>query len=160
MARNKKITNNQIQTAIKESMGNVTLACESMGITRNTFYTWVKEDKALKEVITAQKEINLDFAESQLKKLMHGVVVTEERLIKGELVEVRKQLAPDTASIIFFLKTQGKERGYVERQDFGFEGIGDLISFNRMVVEPPPLKISSNGTGDVPQDNGTANGTE
>lgn len=82
--------------AMHKNLGVVTTACKIVGIGRNTHYEWLKKDPEYKQSIEESGEIALDFAESQLHK--------------------RIQAGSDTA-IIFFLKTQGKKRGYVERQE-------------------------------------------
>ena len=60
----------------------------------------MEEDEELKEIMVEGRNARLDFVESKLdKKISDG----------------------DTTAIIFFLKTQGKERGYVERQEFNHQ---------------------------------------
>lgn len=78
------------------SLANISVCCKKVGISRQTFYQWGKEDEEFKlEVQNVQEEL-LDFAESVLfKKVREG----------------------STAELIFFLKTKGKSRGYIERQE-------------------------------------------
>lgn len=83
--------------ALEKSLGVVTMACRSVGIDRTTHYAWMKEDCGYKAQVEELKNVALDFAESQL-----------HQKIKNN----------DTSAIIFFLKTQGKARGYVEKQEF------------------------------------------
>lgn len=82
--------------ALGKSLGIVTNACKQVGISRQTHYKWLREDfdyaKACKDI----DNVTLDFAESKL----------HEQIFEGNV-----------ASIIFFLKTKGKQRGYVERQE-------------------------------------------
>jgi hypothetical protein len=60
----------------------------------------MEEDESLKDIMVEGRNARLDFVESKLdKKISDG----------------------DTTAIIFFLKTQGKERGYVERQEFNHQ---------------------------------------
>ncbi len=82
--------------ALKKHLGVVTSACEVIGISRKTFYEWYREDAEFAEEVDDIKNIALDFAESKL----------HESIDNGS----------DTA-IIFFLKTQGKNRGYIERTE-------------------------------------------
>lgn len=79
---------------LRATLGNVTQACEEVGIDRATFYKWKQRDKAFAAKVEEANEVSLDFAEHQLK---------------------RKIKEGDTTAIIFYLKTRGKERGYVEK---------------------------------------------
>jgi len=100
--------------ALEKSLGIVTTAAKSAGIERNTHYVWMREDEAYKEAVEGISDMAIDFAESQLNQLMQGAkhqVVTN----KGDIVEIKD--APNPSSIIFFLKTKGKKRGYIERTE-------------------------------------------
>jgi hypothetical protein len=97
--------------ALEKSLGIVTTACKSVDIARSTHYEWMEEDTKYKKEVDGIIDIAIDFAESQLNQLIQGArhqVVTN----KGDIVEVKD--APNPTSIIFFLKTKGKKRGYVE----------------------------------------------
>ena len=87
--------------ALTKSLGIITTACKIVGIDRVTHYRWLAEDSKYAEQVEAIKDIALDFAESQLHK--------------------RMQNGSDTA-IIFYLKTQGKKRGYIERTETELSG--------------------------------------
>jgi hypothetical protein len=88
--------------ALEKSLGIVTTACKSVGIDRKTHYRWLHDDEAYAEAVDALTDVTLDFAESQLhKKILDG----------------------DTTATIFFLKTKGKRRGYIERQEVA--GVND-----------------------------------
>ena len=82
--------------ALEKSLGVVTTACKSVGISRQTHYEWYKEDESYRKQVDDVADIALDFAESQLHK----------QISNGEV-----------SSTIFFLKTKGKKRGYVERTE-------------------------------------------
>lgn len=82
--------------ALEKSLGVVTTACKSVGVDRRRHYEWLKKDEKYAEAVADIKNIALDFGESQL--------------------HLRMKEGSDTA-IIFFLKTQGKKRGYIERQE-------------------------------------------
>jgi hypothetical protein len=100
--------------ALEKSLGIVTTAAKTVGIDRTTHYTWLKEDEAYREAVEGISDMAIDFAESQLNQLMQGAkhqVVTN----KGDIVEIKD--APNPSSIIFFLKTKGKKRGYIERTE-------------------------------------------
>lgn len=92
-----------ILEALEKSLGIVTTACKSVGIGRTQFYNWLKEDKEFANKVSDIENVALDFAESQL----------------------HKQISNDsTSATIFYLKTKGKKRGYVERQEItGADGM-------------------------------------
>ena len=82
--------------ALEKSLGVVTTACKQVGINRSTHYDWLKNDEEYREQVKALENIVLDFAESQLHK----------QILDG-----------NTTATIFLLKTKGKSRGYIERQE-------------------------------------------
>ena len=82
--------------ALTKALGVVKMACESVGISRQTHYNWLKDDPAYKQACDNLPEVVLDFAEHHLHKLIS----------QG-----------NPAATIFLLKTKGKGRGYVERQE-------------------------------------------
>lgn len=102
-APNKRKMNKQNATlkkamieALEKSLGVVTTAAKSAGIDRNTHYRWLKDDEEYKQAVEGLKDLSIDFAESQLfKQIKEG----------------------NTTATIFYLKTQAKHRGYIERQE-------------------------------------------
>jgi len=82
--------------ALEKTLGIVTTACKIVGISRATHYEWVKTDAEYKKAVEDIDNICLDFVESQL----------HTRIKEG-----------DTTSMIFYLKTKGKKRGYIEKHD-------------------------------------------
>jgi len=89
--------------ALEKSLGVVTTACKNVGIGRTTFYEWMKDDQDFEQEVNEIQNIALDFAESQLHKQI------------GD---------GSTAATIFYLKTKGKKRGYIERQEItGADGM-------------------------------------
>jgi len=98
--------------ALKSNLGIVSKSCEAVEISRDTHYRWLKEDKEYCEAVSELNERSIDFAEGQLFNLMAGAkkqVVTNT----GRVVEIKD--APNATAIIFYLKTKGKHRGYIER---------------------------------------------
>jgi len=94
--------------SLKECSGIVTFACEKVGLSRQTFYRWYREDADFKERADAINELQIDIAEaSLLKKIQKG----------------------DTTAIIFYLKTKGKSRGYTERKEIvAPDGVGVQVT--------------------------------
>jgi hypothetical protein len=80
--------------ALEKSLGVVTSACKMANLSRAQHYVWMKEDPEYKQAVDELADVAIDFAESKLHKLIEG---------------------GDTASTIFYLKTKGKKRGYIER---------------------------------------------
>ncbi len=116
--RNLTIKKDAMLQALTASLGNVTEAAEKIGIRRETHYAWLKDDAEYNAAVASLKNVALDFAESQLKKLME---VAERQALThdGEVVTIKD--APNTSAVIFYLKTQGKQRGYIERQELSTE---------------------------------------
>jgi hypothetical protein len=80
--------------ALEQSLGIVTSACRASGVPRQSHYDWLKSDPDYRRQVDAIQEQALDYVEQALFKLVN-------------------QMQP--AAIIFYLKTKGKARGYVER---------------------------------------------
>ena len=101
MAKN-DITKKAMLEALEKSLGVVTSACKSVGISRETHYRWMREDSNYKDSVDDLANVALDFAESQLHQQIKG---------------------GNPTATIFYLKTKGKNRGYVERQEIAHEGL-------------------------------------
>ena len=101
--------------ALEKSLGVVSSACRAMDISRQTHYNWLKTDAEYKAAVEELSKVAIDFAESHLHKLI-------------------KEGNP--AATIFFLKTKGKNRGYVERQEIA-------------VAEKKPLSWFTDENADV-----------
>lgn len=82
--------------ALTKTLGIVSAACKNSGISRDKHYYWMNRDPKYKAAVEDIAEISVDFAETKLL----------ESIKNGS----------DTATI-FYLKTKGKKRGYVEKQE-------------------------------------------
>ena len=103
MDKSRHIKKESILKALEHSLGVVTVACRSAQIPRSTFYKWINEDEEFAKQVKDIENIALDFAESQLH------------------TQIRSNNTPAT---IFYLKTKGKKRGYIERQEItGVDGM-------------------------------------
>lgn len=81
--------------ALKGSKGVLQGACDALGIHRTTVQRWRKADPDFNDEVAAiMKDYQFDFVESKLMERIKG---------------------GDTAAIIFYLKTKGKNRGYSEK---------------------------------------------
>lgn len=106
--------------ALENSLGVVTTACEVVGIDRRTHYRWLQEDEEYRAQVESLTDLAIDFAESQLFELIKGAH-REVSTPDGEVIRI--QDAPNTSATIFYLKTRGKKRGYVERTELA--GVSD-----------------------------------
>ena len=88
--------------ALEKSLGVISTAVKKVGISRGTFYNYVEADPDFKKAVQEIEEASIDFVESALlKQIKEG----------------------NTTATIFFLKTRGKKRGYVERTEItGVDG--------------------------------------
>ena len=91
-----KYTTAQMIEALREKHGNLSAAARFLGCSRNTISRYIKIYPTVKAVADEERETLIDFAENQLFKQVQEGNIT---------------------AIIFTLKTIGKSRGYVERQE-------------------------------------------
>jgi predicted transcriptional regulator len=124
----------QVAEALTAAGGVQADAARILGCSRTTINGYVRRYPHLQELIIQTREETLDLAESQLiKKVKDG----------------------NMTAIIFYLKTQGKQRGYVEKgeapqkqedsQDFStlsteeLEALGRELSGSVDPAKPPRL---------------------
>ena len=79
----------------------ISAACEAANISRRTFYDWKEQDEDFTQRIVEIDESRIDYVEGKL----------------FENIDANK-----TNEILFYLKTKGKNRGYVERQEHQIDG--------------------------------------
>ena len=84
----------ELISALTKNLGIVSSACEALGISRTTYYKYYNEDKDFKAQVDDIGKVTIDFTESKLFELIKS---------------------GNVAATIFFLKTKGKRRGYVEK---------------------------------------------
>lgn len=94
-----KITRKKVIEAIKDSFGNQSVIARRCGVVRSTITMFLNKPKNsdVREMIETEREKQIDIAELGLTT----------KISEGNL-----------PAIMFFLKTQGKKRGYVEKQEF------------------------------------------
>lgn len=91
-----KVSIKKIVEVYRKKGCNISATCEALNISRQSFYNYRDSNEKLREQLEESDEAVLDFAESKLI----------EHINEG-----------DVTSLIFFLKTKGKARGYVERTE-------------------------------------------
>ena len=105
-----KYTANQMIEALREKHGNLSAAARFLGCSRNTISRYIDLYPTVKAVADEERETLIDFAENQLFKQVQDGNIT---------------------AIIFTLKTIGKLRGYVERQEVtGAEGGAVIVKWD------------------------------
>ena len=136
----KDISKEAFIIAYKENFGNITIACESAGVGRGQYKSWCDKDPEFRQRLAEiePEEIMLDFGEHKLM----------ERVAKG-----------DTLATMFLLKTKGKRRGYIERQEVAHEGdVVKQITVNVLkanhVEELPSSTPQLDGDENVVEDTG------
>jgi transposase-like protein len=94
---------------ITDAKGNVSAVARAFGVSRKTIYNHIERYKTAQDALEDARETMLDNAESILyKKVLEG----------------------STPELLFFLKTQGKRRGYVERSEVtGADGSAIPVAF-------------------------------
>ena len=92
----KKILVADVEPLVAEFNGNVAAIARRLGVSRSTVWARCQESPSLMAALESARETMLDHAESVL---------------------YRKVLEGSTPELIFFLKTQGKARGYTERTE-------------------------------------------
>ena len=132
MATKPKYTPEQVAEALISTNGMVFLAADKLGCTAQTVYNYAKRHKIVSEAIEHQKGKRLDVAESALWRA----------ILDGE-----------AWAICFYLKTQGKARGYVERQELtGKDGGAIRTEIAKEIVDadPPGHHPPASDPGSVP----------
>ena len=105
-----KYTANQMIEALREKHGNLSAAARFLGCSRNTISRYIDTYSTVQAVADEERETLIDFAENQLFKQVQDGNIT---------------------AIIFTLKTIGKHRGYVERQEVtGADGGAVLVKWD------------------------------
>jgi hypothetical protein len=100
------LTAGQMVEAIRTARGFVSKAADLCGVSRRTFYRYLEQFSSVQEALEDEREKRHDFVEN---KLMHA--------IDGDNI----------TAIIFYLKTQCKARGYVERVETTGKDGGPVI---------------------------------
>lgn len=98
------VTAKEAIKAIRDAKGFVTTAAKHLGISRVQLHNIINKYPTVKEALQDAREEMKDFAEAQLLQNIRSGKET---------------------SLIFYLKTQAKDRGYIERQEI--DQAGDFV---------------------------------
>lgn len=109
MANGNGYTAAEVIAAIQNTRGFVTTIAKNLGCSRMHVYRLIEKYPTAKEALANEREGVKDFAEGKLLEQIN---------------------AGNIAGIIFYLKTQAKDRGYIERQEIsGPDGSPLLVEF-------------------------------
>jgi hypothetical protein len=114
--RRRKVTIEQIEQALIANGGWYTKAANALGVSHQAISKRVAKSERLQKAVEEVKAKYLDLAESKLlQKINEG----------------------DLGAICFYLKCQGKDRGYIERMqnEVTGKGGGPLKTESKVVVE-------------------------
>lgn len=91
-----KLKPQDVEKQIEDTRGNISTMARRLGVSRKAIYEFIAKRPSLGQALQDAREAMIDNAESVLyKKVLEG----------------------STPELLFFLKTQGRGRGYTERQE-------------------------------------------
>jgi len=91
--RNPELHKKKLLIALEKSLGIVTHACKEVGISRNQFHVYYREDEEFRKAVDDINEITLDFVENELfKKIKQG----------------------SEKAITFYMRYKARKRGYTD----------------------------------------------
>lgn len=95
------LTAKQVADALTATRGMVSVAARRLGCTRKTVYNYINRYATVQEALEDARESTTDVAELKLFEAIN---------------------AGEPWAVQFYLKTQGKTRGYAERQEQELSG--------------------------------------
>ena len=105
MAKTEQFTAQQVADALTQAKGFVSVAARNLGCADNTVRNYMERYAVCKQAVVDARESMIDIAEGRLYQNINS---------------------GDNTAIIFFLKTQAKHRGYIERYEHTGKDGGDL----------------------------------
>jgi len=128
ITKKRERTAERIIGAIHKFQGLLTLAAPAAGVSYGTIMRYMNDFESVKQASIQAREHMIDFAESKLYQNIKG---------------------GDNTAIIFYLKTQAKHRGYIERAEvsgIGGEPIKYEITAKDDETKQLTLRIIKGGT--------------
>jgi len=110
-----EITVNQCAflSEMENNYGNISAACKKIGFTRAAYYKWIAQNPYFKACAKEVEEAQIDRVESKLLKMI------DEGNVMGTM---------------FYLKTKGRKRGYVEKVEI--DNKLEVVGFDYVEVTP------------------------
>jgi hypothetical protein len=121
------LTEESVAEALRELSGNMAAVARKFGVTRSSVQEYVAARESLRAVCLEEKEVLCDD-------------------IEGSFIRNARDNG-NVAAQIFFLKTQGRHRGYSERVEIGGADGGPLqldvvFEVPRQRVEAPTIDVT------------------
>jgi len=105
-----RVSKKAVEEKIIDKRGNLSMVARAFGKSRTWLYNYLNDNPCLKKTVEEARESLKDDAESELQKQM----------FRGNIT-----------ALIFYLKTQAKDRGYVERSQHELSGtIQNTVTVN------------------------------
>ena len=120
-AKDREAAMDKFLEAYEKSLGVLKTACEASGMCRKTIWEWRKKYPEFDAACHECEETAIDFVESKMfKKIDRGDKGSESLMI-------------------FYLKTKGKHRGYVEKQEIDMNAEVKGVTVN--VTSPETAQV-------------------
>ena len=113
MAKTDQFDKETVIAALERNNGIVRYAALSLGVSRTTLYNYINKYKTVKKALKDSRESTIDYVEGKLM----------EQIGSGNIT-----------AIIYYLKTQGKHRGYSERFEHTGANGKDLFSADVIAI--------------------------
>ena len=115
MAKTQQYTAQQVADALTQAKGFVSVAARNLGCADRTVRNYMERYAVCKQAVTDARESMIDIAEGRLYQNINS---------------------GDNTAIIFFLKTQAKHRGYIERHEVtGADGRAIVIRWDESATD-------------------------
>ena len=128
----------QLIEALEKYKGIVSTACKSVGLSRTTYYDYVNTDPEFAKAVDEAQEDAIDFVEGKLFEKINGIQMLGKGATGGDDddEDPTYTLPPSDTAIIFYLKTKGKKRGYVEKTEVESKN----INYNSVEMSKEDIK--------------------
>lgn len=108
---------------LSDSALNISAACKNLGISRQTYYDWSKDNELFVQEVDDLNEERKDYAET---KLDLNIKAGKEN------------------SIFFFLSRKAKDRGYGDKQEIVLDAMPSLVELVKECREEEKMKKKDN----------------
>jgi hypothetical protein len=106
MAVQTKLKSDKLEHELKKAHGNLATVARAFGVSRTAVFQFIGRRPKLQEVLNECREVQIDMVESALYA----------QALKGNM-----------QAVMFFLRTQARSRGYIEKQEFDLDDMLDSM---------------------------------